>query len=435
MPEGERLVFEHLAGLLEADAPALEESDDESVLEAEAPDLLLDDLGLGDRADVAAGVAVGALPLIVFEIGDALELLVTRLEEMVGGEELDLEADIGALFGHLRALGGGFIDLLGDGLGLGEDGIGRDGDTVDSGSWSNGSRSHLGGQSGLGLGSGLTGWRLGFGLVAVTCEIDFGVGETLGALLVGLVDREGIEETDHDLRLALVADKESLLLGVADEANLGEHRGHGRLVDDEKFGLLDAAVDGVEVGVVLLLHVLSEVEAFFEVGVLVHSEHHIALGRVGVEALVGGIVLIVGLEEDVGVFLFSDLHVGLALGETHHESLDAGGRRGGMGVGVDGDEEVGLGLVGHVGALGESDVLVGGTGVEHFDIGVIVLDEFAEFFRDREDEVFLLAPAADGAGFVAPVTGVDHDSFHLTGFSFLSLGGRCDQEEQQNNTQ
>ena len=265
----------------------------------------------------------------------------------------------------------------------------------------------------------LGGRFLGGGRRGVAFDVYHGVGDAVAAFLGGLEVHEGVEEAQGYLGLPFVAEHEGLLAGVADEAYLGEHRRHGGLVEHEELGLLHAAVDGAEVVLVLCLNGLREVEALLHVGVLCEGEDDVALFGVGVEAGVVLVGLVVGLEQYVGVLLLGHLEVGAALGEAHDEGLHAGGRAGGVRVGVYADEEVGLVAVGDAGALGERDVDVGGACEDDLHVGVVVLYQLAELLGHGERDVFLPRAAALGSGFGAAVTRVDHHRAHPVGLLFL----------------
>ena len=93
--------------------------------------------------------------------------------------------------------------------------------------------------------------------------------------------------------------------------------------------------------------------------------------------------------------------------------LDAAGAGVGAGVCVDGDEEVGLGLVGDRGAGLERDEGVVAAGED--DVRAETLPEqLAEPQRDIEDHILLFdAVGAERAGVMAAVTGIDHDASDL----------------------
>jgi hypothetical protein len=97
------------------------------------------------------------------------------------------------------------------------------------------------------------------------------------------------------------------------------------------------------------------------------------------------------------------------LREAQEIGLDAA--RGGVsaGVGVDGEEQVGGAGVGDGRALLERHEDV--RGPRHHHLGAQVFaNHLLEPQRDVEDEVLLHEPAAaDGAGVVSAVTGIDHD--------------------------
>jgi hypothetical protein len=76
-------------------------------------------------------------------------------------------------------------------------------------------------------------------------------------------------------------------------------------------------------------------------------------------------------------------------------------------IGVNGDEEVGLGIVGYLCPFvqGYEDVLL--SGIDDVDIRMIVLDEFAQFQGNVQVDGLLLASLADGTWVTASMTGVD----------------------------
>ena len=166
---------------------------------------------------------------------------------------------------------------------------------------------------------------------------------------------------------------------------------------------------------------------------LEHRQHHIRLRRVGVEAAVVGIGLVVGLQQDVGILFLGHLQVGAALRQAHHEGLHARRRRRGMRVGMDRDEQVGFVAVGDAGALRQRDVHVGGARVDHLHVAVVVADQFAELFRNRQGDVFFLRPHPVRTRLGAAVTRVNHHRAHTIDLFFLRKSGTYSYCQHNNN--
>ena len=287
-------------------------------------------------------------------------------------------------------------------------------------------------RGGLRFGGGLNNRRLLCGRLlrlrlCIARNVNLGIGNLVGALLCGLEGHECIEKREGNLGLSFIADHESLLGGVADETHLGEHRRTRRFVKHEELGLLHTAVDGLKVLFVLILDGLSQIEALVDESILEHGEHHIALCRVGVETLVGVVVLVIALQQYVRVFLLGDLQVGTALGKTHHEGLHARGGSRRMGVGMDGDKKVGLVAIGNMGTFGQGDVDVGSARVDDFHIGVVVGNQLSEFFCNGQGDMLLLGTAPLSSGFCSPVTWVYDHCTHLVSVFFLRKS-RCPKE-------
>ena len=144
-------------------------------------------------------------------------------------------------------------------------------------------------------------------------------------------------------------------------------------------------------------------------GVLHQVEDDIGLRIVGVEALVGGGIVV--FQQDHGILALADLHVGGALVGTHHEGLRAGGGGAFGGIHVDRNKEVGLVAVGDVAALGQLHEAVGLPGIDDLHVGILLLDAGAEFEGDVEVDLLFaqLAALGDRARIVPAVAGVDDD--------------------------
>ena len=76
---------------------------------------------------------------------------------------------------------------------------------------------------------------------------------------------------------------------------------------------------------------------------------------------------------------------------------------------MDGNEQVGVVLVGDAAALPQFHKAVVLTRVNHLDIRKILIDKFSELQRHFQRDVFLVAVLAYGAGVFSTVSGVDDD--------------------------
>ena len=113
--------------------------------------------------------------------------------------------------------------------------------------------------------------------------------------------------------------------------------------------------------------------------------------------------------------------------EVEVVGLDAARRGILAGVGVDGDEQIGLMLIGDGGARLQRNEGVVVAGVD--DVGAqLALQQPAQAQRDVEHQIFFQqAVGADGSGVVAAVTGIDDDASDLQAESAnqraLAVGG------------
>ena len=87
----------------------------------------------------------------------------------------------------------------------------------------------------------------------------------------------------------------------------------------------------------------------------------------------------------------------------------------GQGVGVYGDEEVGLVAVGNVGSLMERDKDVGFACVYDFHLWAVVLHESSEGERHVEVDILLLGESAKSACVMTSMSGVDDERETLLG--------------------
>ena len=191
----------------------------------------------------------------------------------------------------------------------------------------------------------------------------------MGVAEAGFVFGYAFEEAFGDA-LAVVGVAELVGVGgVGDEGDLGEDGGHVGSDEDDEGSLFDAAVfeafvggragAGGQAGVEGLLDVGGELAGLLDL--VLEGDFFDEVGEL-VDGLAGDGVLAGGDLEGVG-----------GLGEVEVVGFDSAGGFVWGGVGVDGEEEVGLGLVGDGGAGFEGDEGVVGAGVD--DLGAEALVE------------------------------------------------------------
>src|SRR6516225_8573992 len=78
---------------------------------------------------------------------------------------------------------------------------------------------------------------------------------------------------------------------------------------------------------------------------------------------------------------------------------------------MDGDKQVGFGLVGNARAIFQRDKSVVGTGVNNLRAGKLLLNDFSKAQSDVETKIFFhQAGGADGAGVMSAMAGIDHNT-------------------------
>ena len=171
----------------------------------------------------------------------------------------------------------------------------------------------------------------------------------------------------------------------------------------------------------VLLHQFGQLDALLHILVLHQLKEDVALRRVGVEALV--VLLIVVLIEYDGVLalghlqvLFKAVGVAVAAAATQGVGLvaaaDAALRHG---VDMYRHKEVGLVAVGHLGTLPQLQEAVVLAGVHHAHVGAVLLHDTAEGQGIAQRQRLLRRLLATGAGVLAAVAGVYHQGKHLLG--------------------
>ena len=150
---------------------------------------------------------------------------------------------------------------------------------------------------------------------------------------------------------------------------------------------------------------LGQLYALVHVGALHKLEHDVALCRVGIEALIG--LLIVFLHRDDGVLALG--HVKIVLGAVHTKgvglkALHLMSHR--HGVGVYGYKEVGVVLIGYGSPVVQRYEHIGLACVNHFHVAAVLFYISAEGQCHTEVDVFLLRLGTLCANVVTAMTGV-----------------------------
>ena len=235
------------------------------------------------------------------------------------------------------------------------------------------------------------------------------------ALIVeGLVFAERLAQTRGEsfARIPAAQDREVFLRG--DESEFEQHRGHRREAQDREIVLIYAIALAERASLKFLVHYLGEEQALLAVGVVHQMQEDVGFGVVGVEALIGGGVVI--LEQDHLILALAHLHI-ICIGilalvrgaqQVHGVAVYRSGAVGS--VYVDRDEDIRVIFCGELGPVYQRYISVVAAGQQHFHIRAGLLYILFQAFRDVQDESFFLALAvlADGSRILAAVPGVDH---------------------------
>ena len=171
----------------------------------------------------------------------------------------------------------------------------------------------------------------------------------------------------------------------------------------------------------ILLHLLGQFDAVLHVFVLHQLEDDVTLRRVGVKALV--VLLVVLLVKDNGILALGHLQIldvastvavatatsqGVCLVATCYVALW-------QGVDMDGYEQIGLGLVGHLGTLPQFQEPVGGTCIDHLHVRTALFHKPSKSEGMLQRQVFFLRHRTHGTGILATVSGIDDQRKGLGG--------------------
>ena len=141
----------------------------------------------------------------------------------------------------------------------------------------------------------------------------------------------------------------ALFVGSGDVSQFHEYPRHGGFSQHEESGLVYPFVNALGRILELALDEGGEVHALFHVLVLQELEDDVAFRRVRVETCIS--LLVVTLDEDNGVFLLRHFQVVVRTVEPQCVGFrSSDGTSFGYRVGMDRDEEVGLGVVGYLSA-------------------------------------------------------------------------------------
>ena len=240
--------------------------------------------------------------------------------------------------------------------------------------------------------------------------------------MVPAVSLEGIEKTSGILLCCCLGVHKGLLVAGRDKAALHQTPRHRRQTEHRQVILLGTHILTSCRLTDIPLHILGQFHRILHVLVLNELKHDITLRRVRVIALIG--LLIVFLQEDHGVLTLSDLqvlqHTGLlscpltrsqsiGLEATRHLTLR-------QGVDMDGDEEVGLVLVGDLRPTVEFHEGIGLAGIDDLHVRTILLDHLSEGQGIPQRQVlFLHLTLTDGTRIKAAMSGIDHQCEGLIG--------------------
>ena len=198
-------------------------------------------------------------------------------------------------------------------------------------------------------------------------------------------------------------------LAVVNETEFNEYAWHAHFAQDKETGLVHTLVHTFCRGGKLFLDQTGEVYAGCHVLVLHEFEDYVRLAAVGVEILVG--LLVVLLQCDYRVL--SLCHGQIVGGTVHTQSvglcaLCGGAFASGRGtVGVYGDEQVGICLVGNLCPASQFHESVLVAGIHHLDDWVVLFYEVSQCQCYLKVDVLFLGNAANGTNIPASVPRVD----------------------------
>ena len=186
------------------------------------------------------------------------------------------------------------------------------------------------------------------------------------------IDAKGPHERGRHLMHRRVGIEVSLFFRVGDKTHLEEYRWTGCLKQHPERSLLHAAVGTVEMPHEMFLYLRSELQGLVHEIILHQLEHDIRVNRVRVEALIGRLVVRLQLHHRV----LTHRHIEVLLRFLVTEDKRLHTFRGFVFrcVSVNGDEQVGIVLIGNVGARLQRNEHIRRTRIYHIHIGILLLE-------------------------------------------------------------
>ena len=220
---------------------------------------------------------------------------------------------------------------------------------------------------------------------------------------------EGPVHGRRHVGLAVFGSKKVLFVWVGQEPEFHQRARHGRVGNDVEPGLLHAAVFPPNPLPELGLDGGAQSEAGVEVDVLAQREGDVRVRVVGVKAVV--VPFVAFLAEHGGILAHGHAQALFRFMHAHHIRPSPPGPRVVEGVAMNGDEEVGLGVVGDAHPVTKSRKAVVLAGVNHLDLGEVFFDVLADSERDVERDVLFrraVAPRPEVARVLAAVSSIQN---------------------------
>ena len=253
-----------------------------------------------------------------------------------------------------------------------------------------------------------------------------GYGHTLVVLLP--IGEEGVEQAARILLLCPAGVHVLFLVAGRDKSQFDQTARHGGETEHGEVVLLGTHILAPCGLTHIALHVFGQLDAVLHVLVLDILKHDVALGRIGIVAVIG--LLIVFLKEDNRVLALGHFEV------LHHARLLTRALAGAEGIGLeaarhptpwqgidmDGDKQVGLVLVGNLRTAIEFDEAIRLAGVDHLHARAVFLYHAPEGQGELQRQVLLLGDGADGTRIMSAVSGID---YQRKGFA-CSVDSHCE---------
>ena len=193
----------------------------------------------------------------------------------------------------------------------------------------------------------------------------------------------------------------------SDKAQFYQAARHITFSEDEKPGLMYAFVDAAGRRTDRVLYQPCQFDALLHVRILHELEHDIAFRRFRVETLVS--LLVSCFHRDDGVLAHGNVQVVLRTVHTQCVNLKALGIMAWHnGIGVDGDEQVCLCLVGNVSTLVQRNEDITSAGVDYIHVWQVLLDISAEGKSNVQVDVLLFRESTEGTGVMSAMPGINN---------------------------